>query len=276
MKAKVLLLLFASFPLLLFGSAFACHFDSLNADADCDGWWADGYLYLAGVDSVDVNYEVTLYQDMMTAAYFSGSVLVLIGDPTFHLDVPWGMELCGDYTAEGTFSFTSSGGSDSRSFSVGFTCECDTVCHYTPGYWKTHPDAWPAGSLEIGGVPYSMEYLMMNVLWVPVQGDATMILAKHLIAAKLNMMNGAGDSIHDVIMEADAYLSTHPIGSKPSGSEKCYVIALKDMLEAYNEMGCPGDMDGYEVLPALKTSPMAPAGSATESKSWGAIKEIFK
>ncbi|GAF95082.1 unnamed protein product, partial [marine sediment metagenome] len=28
------------------------------------------------------------------------------------------------------------------------------ACTYTMGYWKNHPDAWPMGSITIGGVSY--------------------------------------------------------------------------------------------------------------------------
>ena len=74
----------------------------------------------------------------------------------------------------------------------------------TPGYWKTHPGAWPVSSLTLGGQSYSMLELMI-LLWSPPKGDASIILAHHLIAAKLNLAAGTDPTpVSDTIASADA------------------------------------------------------------------------
>ncbi|MFC6991462.1 hypothetical protein ACFQH3_06655 [Haladaptatus sp. GCM10025707] len=71
---------------------------------------------------------------------------------------------------------------------------CGTVCARSQGYWKNHPEAWPVQTLKIGGVEKSRDFWIENVLEQPVSGDKALILAKQLIAAKLNQYAGAEDS----------------------------------------------------------------------------------
>ena len=104
----------------------------------------------------------------------------------------------------------------------------------TPGYWKNHPDAWPIESVTIGGITYTkaeaIELLDSNAK------DATYKLASHLIAAKLNVANGVSAStfVLDAIEDADAFLSTHPLGSDPRGADRDYALGLKDILDNFN------------------------------------------
>ena len=46
----------------------------------------------------------------------------------------------------------------------------------------------------------------------------TVILAKHLIAAKLNVISGADDGIETTTDAADQFLADHPVGSRPRGA----------------------------------------------------------
>ena len=112
-------------------------------------------------------------------------------------------------------------------------------CHYTPGYWKNHPQAWPTTSLMFGGVVYNQTQLI-EILSRPVRGDATVILAHHLIAAILNVDNGGDMSISAAIAEGVRLLSLYPIGSNPSDPARQEILDVKDLLCAYNEMRVPG------------------------------------
>jgi hypothetical protein len=76
-------------------------------------------------------------------------------------------------------------------------------CTYTIGYWKNHQAAWPVASLTIGGITYTQAQLL-NILNTPPGGDATYILAHQLIAAKLNVAQGAnGSAVASTIATSD-------------------------------------------------------------------------
>jgi len=105
----------------------------------------------------------------------------------------------------------------------------------TPGYWKNHPEAWPIESVTIGGITYTKAQAI-ELLDGANAKDATYKLASHLIAAKLNVASGvsAPTSVINAITEADTFLSTHPLGSDPQGADRDYALALKDILDAFN------------------------------------------
>jgi hypothetical protein len=69
----------------------------------------------------------------------------------------------------------------------------NTAPPLSQGYWKTHASQWPVTSLTIGGITYSQSELLA-VMNTPADGDAVRILAVQLIAAKLNVLNGAPES----------------------------------------------------------------------------------
>jgi hypothetical protein len=107
-------------------------------------------------------------------------------------------------------------------------------CTLTQGFWKNHPDAWPVGSLLIGGVSYT-ESQLIDILNTPPRGDATYILIHQLIAAKLNVANGAdSSSIASTITAADNYLAAHPLGSNPKGAAQTQGTSLANTLDSYN------------------------------------------
>lgn len=107
-------------------------------------------------------------------------------------------------------------------------------CTFTEGYWKNHPEAWPVTSLSIGGVTYNQQQLLA-ILSSSNTGDATYALAQQLIAAKLNIANGAdGSAIFQVITQADTFLAAHPLGSTLSKSDRSTAIKLANNLDQYN------------------------------------------
>lgn len=105
------------------------------------------------------------------------------------------------------------------------------ACHWTPGKWK-NTDVWPVSELTIGCITYD-ESQLRAILDMPTKGDATIPLAQHLIAAKLNVASDAWYPM-DLIADADAYLCIYPIGSKPTGSAKAPATALTDQLDYWN------------------------------------------
>jgi hypothetical protein len=90
--------------------------------------------------------------------------------------------------------------------------------------------------LQLGNVTYNQQQLL-DILHQPVRGNGLVSLAHHLIAAKLNIANGADPScIQQTIADADALIGdlvVPPIGNGYLAPGE--VEALKDMLEDYNE-----------------------------------------
>jgi hypothetical protein len=71
---------------------------------------------------------------------------------------------------------------------TGTTCRGTTA---TRGYWKNHPEIWPVVTVEIGGAPRTAATLLE---WLSGDGaDKFTILASQLVAAMMNVANGADD-----------------------------------------------------------------------------------
>ncbi len=112
--------------------------------------------------------------------------------------------------------------------------QCSVIGTYTIGYWKNHPGAWPVNRITIGGVTYTKAQAIA-ILQTPPRGDATYILAVQLIAAKLNILNGAdGTVVVNTIVQADAWLAAHPLGSNPCDPARMVGTNLATTLDNYN------------------------------------------
>jgi hypothetical protein len=118
-------------------------------------------------------------------------------------------------------------------------CDGDGGCTFTQGYWKTHCDTctpntlpWPVTSLTLGNHSYTAAEL--EAIFVPASGNGLLSLAHQLIAAKLNIANGADSSAIDAaIAAADALIGDLIVGVdflKPSVTS-----ALTNELTNYNE-----------------------------------------
>ena len=86
----------------------------------------------------------------------------------------------------------------------------------TPGYWKNHPEAWPAEGVTVGGVLYKGPTIQTAIkLMGKVGGDKTYSMFSALIAAKLNTMpslNNDYSCVAGTIFDADAWMTVHPVG----------------------------------------------------------------
>src|SRR5205823_2814636 len=78
----------------------------------------------------------------------------------------------------------------SCAFSVTVRTTTATQCPKGQGYWKNNVAAWPLNSLTLGGQTYTQSELV-SLLKLPVKGDASVLVARQLIAAKLNIANGS-------------------------------------------------------------------------------------
>jgi YVTN family beta-propeller protein len=81
------------------------------------------------------------------------------------------------------------------------------ACPLGQSLWKNRPDTWPVTSLTLGSQTYTQAELL-TLFDTPPRGDASVILAHQLIAAKLNIANGSNPNpIRSAIADADKLLS---------------------------------------------------------------------
>jgi hypothetical protein len=111
-------------------------------------------------------------------------------------------------------------------------------CPLSHGFWKTHPDAWPVSSLTLGSQTYSQAALLA-ILTAPVRGDASLILAHQLIAAKLNIANGSNPTpVSATIAAADSLLGGFsgklPYHVRPSSATGQAMVNFASALDSYN------------------------------------------
>ncbi|HTL78127.1 MAG TPA: hypothetical protein VL136_01875 [Candidatus Babeliales bacterium] len=156
-----------------------------------------------------------------TADYFSGTVYeydiasgaIVFSFPSTPFTFASGLAIVGEPTAAGT-----------------------NRCPLSQGYWKTHPAAWPVTSLTLGTVVYNQSQLL-SILNTPGKGDASIILALQLIAAKLNIANGSDPApIAATIVTADGLLGSCvlPCNVKPSSTLGGQMTAAAAILAQYN------------------------------------------
>jgi hypothetical protein len=135
-------------------------------------------------------------------------------------------------------------------------------CTFTQGYWKNHGSQWPVSSLKLGTVVYTKTQLL-SILNTPAQGNGLIILAHQLIAAKLNIAQGADPSpISAVVADADALIGGNvcpPIGTgflQPSLTD-----TDAQALDSYN--------NGNTSVPHCGSTP-------TTHSTWGSVKATYR
>lgn len=113
-----------------------------------------------------------------------------------------------------------------------------TACALSQGYWKTHASFWPVNTLFLGSQSYTQDELL-SLLSSPVKGNASLILAKQLIAADLNVAHGVNPTpVNATITNANNLLSTFsgklPYAVKPSSSVGKAMTSDAAILDPYN------------------------------------------
>ncbi|MCP4572824.1 MAG: hypothetical protein GY838_10770 [bacterium] len=267
------------------GLASATHWEAVELIVDCDGWNAKVDVYYGGPRAqADVDITLILTDETGTdvgttswsdTIYRSGTAAV----ESYTLTGAWADPPCGVLDVRAVLDLTTPLGdttatqTDTETATATLDCPCDEpdpepTCNFTQGFWKKHPEAWPVDELELGGVLMSQSELL-DIMFTPVRGDATIILAKHLIAAKLNVLNGSDDRIERVIDRADGLLERHEVGSKPRRRARVRALALKCILARYNEAGCSFvDTDDSSVDKALPGD--------VEDTSWSDLKANYR
>jgi hypothetical protein len=148
-----------------------------------------------------------------------------------------------------TITFTATDKSNAQT-----TCS-DTIivvtCPKKKGYWRNTPAAWHVASLTLGSQTYTQSELL-TILGMPIgtgpKADASLILVDQLIAAKLNITNGANPTpISAAVAHADGLLNGFagklPYKVKTSTTAGHAMVTDAATLENYNSgeltSGCP-------------------------------------
>jgi len=164
------------------------------------------------------------------------------------------------------FRVVASGDAESMPSEYSPTVEGTTTtvanCTYTQGYWKTHPEAWPVDNLLLGTVNYTKAQLL-QIFNQPARGNGLIILAHQLIAAKLNILQGANPTpVAAVISAADAQIGgliVPPIGA--GFLTPASVNANAQTLDDFN--------NGNLGVPHCGSVPV-------RHSSWGGVKTIYR
>jgi len=169
-------------------------------------------------------------------------------------------------------------------------CDNGGGCTYTQGYWKTHgpegcrkgqnSNEWPATGLMLGNVAYS-DVQLCAIFNEPAGGNGLIALAHQLIAAKLNLLNGAGHCGVDAdIAAADALIGNlvvPPVGAGSLAPEA--TSALVNSIDEFNNgdyQGCAGHCD-VAVSPQMRARFVGPFQSTRSSESsWGQVKTRYR
>ncbi len=148
-------------------------------------------------------------------------------------------------TEEGAWAYgdyESPGSQWGWSFDYTRCCSCGTGCTLTQGYWKTHSINGPAPYDEawagMEDMPFfTSTYYWNEILWVPPEGDAYIILAHQYIAAYLNVLNGASttEEVDAALLAALGWFTAYDPGVSPSSDAGQIAVSLSQTLAYYNE-----------------------------------------
>jgi len=135
-------------------------------------------------------------------------------------------------------------------------------CTFTVGYWKTHPGVWPVTSLTLGSVTYNAADLL-SILNEPAGGNGLLILMHQLIAAKLNIANGADPTaVATDIATADALIGS--LTPPPLGT---------DTLSPATVNAIATDLDNYN---NGLLGPGHCADTPAHPTTWGSVKSTYR
>ncbi len=161
----------------------------------------------------------------------------------------------------------------SLTFMVGqIAAQDNSTCPVGQGYWKNTP-TWPVTQLMLGSQTYTQVELII-LLNTPPAGDASLILAQQLIAAKLNTAKGLDSSIvAGVITQGDAVLAGFtgrlPFNVPPTDTIGQTLVNLSTILVSYNAgqltVGCsiPATITPTPMATSAATPTVTPVSAPT-------------
>ncbi len=199
------------------------------------------YLVQQSLGGVDAT-RVRLPLPAACGQHLQYAAMLTLVRGTEHLTVwaggtPWGA------TAEPGWSYGTPFSDGAFGWTVDYHVCCGTpACVRGFGFWKNHI-TWPVSALSLGSTSYSAAQLR-QLMSTPVGGDASLILAHALIAARLNVAEGvvpaapARTALTDGASWIDANRDTDgrlPFGVRPSVTAGKQAVRLAGLLEALNE-----------------------------------------
>ena len=134
------------------------------------------------------------------------------------------------------------------------------ACTHSQEYWRAYPEEWPVADLLLGAEIYTQSEALA-LLETPPEGDASLILAQQLIAARLNVAGGNdGSPIADTSAVADDWLDSYegrlPYEIECSSTDGQVAVTLAVTLYEYSSglLG-PGscDEEGIDSIAPLCT-----------------------
>lgn len=157
---------------------------------------------------------------------------------------------CGEFTVDNIAAFETndSGTTGSSTWTVNVEIPCYGGCTLTQGYWKTHSQEGPApyddnwknlpGGLEEETIFFTSGQTWHQVFWTPPAGNVYYNLAHQYMAAKLNILNGAGSTaaVDTAIAQAEAFFAAYTpaqAAGLKGGARNTY-IQLASTLDQYN------------------------------------------
>jgi hypothetical protein len=111
-------------------------------------------------------------------------------------------------------------------------------CPQSQGFWKNNSGKWPETTLILGNQSYSQSELL-NILGTSTVMDASMVLARQLIAAKLNIQNFSNPApVGSTITTSDNLLSGFsgklPYSVKTSSTTGMAMTSAANVVQNYN------------------------------------------
>jgi hypothetical protein len=140
-------------------------------------------------------------------------------------------------------------------------------CPQGQGFWKNHTDNWNVTDLTLGSQSYTQVELLAIMNMAPA-GDASIIVARQLIAVKLNVANGAdATAVSVTIVEADTLLAKFegklPYNIAPSSDDGQKMVIQGSTFDAYNQgllsANCAEEEETPEATPETTATPEATA-----------------
>lgn len=153
---------------------------------------------------------------------------------------------CGDYDVDNTAAFVSNDnaetGSDTWHVDVSVPCG---GCTLTQGYWKTHSDRGPApydnAWLNLGPLQEDTPFFISGqtwfvVFWTAPAGNAYYNLAHQYMAAKLNLLNGAGSNaaVNSAISASEGFFAVRTPASVLTKAQRQQALGWASTLDQYN------------------------------------------
>ncbi len=111
--------------------------------------------------------------------------------------------------------------------------------HRDAGYWKNHPEAWPAdmATFTVGGVEYTKD-AAIGILNSPVSKDKTYTMFSSLVPAMLNVKIGNDSTcVSEAIDAANAWMAKYgPVGRGVAASSYAWKVGepLHRQMDNYN------------------------------------------